>query len=64
VIFSVIGHAHRQQTRYAIAADTRVLTGLPPERPDLDAIDRRLAELPLHVRYRPMDRSPVPAAGP
>lgn len=88
IIFSVIGHASAQQTRFAVAADGlqvnrttarkgvaltqtitiypdgRVFTGLPPDRPDLEAIDRRLAELPMRVRYRPMDHSPVPPAGP
>lgn len=89
VIFSVIGNAHAQQTRFAPAADGlqisrttankgfitltqtitiypdgRVLTGLPPGRPDLEAIERRLAEMPLRVNYRPLERSPVPAATP
>lgn len=86
VIFSVIGHAHAQQTRFAIAADGlqvsrttarkgltltqtitifpdgRVLTGLPEDRPDLEAIERKLIGMPLRAVYRPMDRAPVPAA--
>jgi hypothetical protein len=47
-----------------IRPDGSVLTGLPPERPDLAAIDRRLAGLPLRVAYRPMDRSPLPPSVP
>lgn len=45
-----------------ISPDGKVLTGLPTGRPELEEIDRLLAELPLRVAYRPMDRSPVPAA--
>jgi len=45
-----------------IRPDGKVLTGLPEGRPDLEAIDARLASLPLRVSYRPMDRSSVPPA--
>ena len=82
-IFSLLGHATAQQTRFAIASDGmqvsrttarkgftltqaitispdgRVLTGLPENRPDLQDIDRLLAQLPLRVTYRPIDLSPL-----
>lgn len=44
-----------------ISPEGKVLTGLPPERPDLAEIEQRLAGLPMRVAYRPIDRSPVPA---
>ena len=43
-----------------IRPDGTVLTDLPKDRPDLEALDRRLANLPLRVAYRTMDRSPMP----
>jgi len=47
-----------------IYPDGSVLTGLPKNRPDLEALERMLIDLPLNVTYRRMDRSPIPPVEP
>jgi hypothetical protein len=87
LIFSLLGTAQAEQTRFAVSADDiqlsrttatklltlthtvtiypdgEVLSGLPPDRPDLERLERHLKRLDIKAVYVPFDLSPVPPPG-